>query len=74
MMRRFTENASRIFLACGPTDFRKQIPGLIATVTLQFDLDPYNGSYVLYFVTKREIRSRCSDMTKTDLSLLQKSY
>ena len=43
MMRRFTEDASRIFLACGSTDFRKQIPGLIATVTLQFDLDPYNG-------------------------------
>ena len=53
MMRRFTENASRIFLACGPTDFRKQIQGLIATVTLQFDLDPYNGSYVFIFCNKK---------------------
>lgn len=53
MMRRFTEDASRIFLACGPTDFRKQIPGLIATVTLQFDLDPYNGSCVFIFCNKK---------------------
>ena len=53
MMRRFTEDASRIFLACGPTDFRKQIPRLIATVTLQFDLDPYNGSCVFIFCNKK---------------------
>lgn len=39
MMHRFTEDASRIFLACGPTDFRKQIPGLIATISLQFNID-----------------------------------
>ena len=53
MMRRFTEDASRIFLACGSTDFRKQIPGLIATVTLQFNLDPYNGSCVFIFCNKK---------------------
>ena len=53
MMKRFAEGASRIFLACGATDFRKQIPGLIATVTMNFRLDPYNGSYVFIFCNRR---------------------
>lgn len=30
MMKRIAEGATRIFLACGATDFRKQIPGLAA--------------------------------------------
>ena len=47
MMKRFSEDASHIFLVCGATDFRKQIPGFVAAVTLQFQLDPYNGNYVL---------------------------
>ena len=46
MMKRIAEGASRIFLACGSTDFRKQIPGLVAMVTLNFKLDPYNDDYV----------------------------
>lgn len=53
MMKRFAEGASRIFLACGATDFRKQIPGLIATVTMNFRLDPYNDSYVFIFCNRR---------------------
>lgn len=53
MMKRFAEDASHIFLACGATDFRKQIPGLVAAVTLQFQLDPYNGSYVFIFCNRK---------------------
>ena len=53
MMKHFAEDASHIFLACGATDFRKQIPGLVATVTLQFQLDPYNGSYVFIFCNRK---------------------
>ena len=53
MMRQIAEGASRIFLACGATDFRKQIPGLVATVTLNFKLDPYNGSYMFIFCNRR---------------------
>lgn len=53
MMKRFTEDANRIFLACGATDFLKQIPGLAAAVTLQFKLDPYNGRYVFIFCNRR---------------------
>lgn len=53
-MKRFAEGASRIFLACRSTDFRKQISGLIATVTLNFKLDPYNSSYVFIFCNRRK--------------------
>lgn len=46
MMKRIAEGANRIFLACGSTDFRKQIPGLVAMVTLNFKLDPYKTTLV----------------------------
>ena len=38
MMRRPMQDADRIFIACGATDFRKQIPGLVALVSIQFKL------------------------------------
>ena len=53
MMKRIAEGATRIFLACGSTDFRKQIPGLVASVTLGFKLDPYNGDYVFIFCNRK---------------------
>lgn len=53
MMKRIAEGAVRIFFACGHTDFRKQIPGLVATVTLSFKLDPYNGDYVFIFCNRK---------------------
>ena len=45
--------ATKPGLACGSTDFRKQIPGLVASVTLSFKLDPYNGDYVFSFCNKK---------------------
>ena len=36
MMKRFIQDADRIFHACGTTDFRKQISGLVAMVQMQF--------------------------------------
>lgn len=54
MMRHMTSGASHIDLACGATDFRKQICGLTALVSLQFNLDPYNGSQVFIFCNKRK--------------------
>ena len=53
MMKRIVEGATRIFLACGATDFRKQIPGLAATVSLSFKLDPYNGDCVFIFCNRK---------------------
>ena len=54
MMKRIAEGATRIFLACGTTDFRKQIPGLVAAVTLSFKLDSYNGDYVFVFCNRKK--------------------
>ena len=53
MMKRIAEGASRIFLACGSTDFGKQIPRLVAMVTLNFKLDPYNDDYVFIFCNRK---------------------
>lgn len=53
MMRRLAEDASHIFLATGPTDFRKQIPGLAAAVSMQFKLDPFEGTSVFIFCNKK---------------------
>ena len=53
MMKRIAEGATRIFLACGTTDFCKQIPGLLVAVTLSFKLDPYNGDYVFIFCNRK---------------------
>ena len=52
-MKRIAEGASRIFLAYGNTDFRKQIPGLVAMVTLNFKLDLYNDDYVFIFCNRK---------------------
>lgn len=41
MMRRFIDGAEHIYLACGATDFRKQIPGLSTLVRSRFHLDPF---------------------------------
>lgn len=53
MMRRLAEDASHIFLACGATDFRKQISGLVSIVSMQFKLDPFQGTCVFIFCNKK---------------------
>ena len=35
------------------TDFRQPIPGLVASVTLQFQMDPHNGNYVFIFCNRK---------------------
>ena len=52
-MRRFLSDRDHLFLACGSTDFRKQISGLVAMVYMQFKLDPYNGSCAFIFCNKK---------------------
>lgn len=53
MMRRFLSDTDHIYLACGTTDFRKQISGLVAMVRMQFKLDPYKGSCAFIFCNKK---------------------
>lgn len=54
MLDRFAKDAAHIFIACGPTDFRKQTEGLAAIVNLQFRLDPFSEKCVFIFCNKRK--------------------
>jgi transposase len=38
----------KIYLACGPTDMRKEINGLAAIVELSFKLDPFGGAVFVF--------------------------
>lgn len=40
-------------MACGHTDFRKQIDGLAALVSMKFKLDPYSPACVFLFCNKK---------------------
>lgn len=54
MLDLFTKDAEHIYIACGITDFRKQIDGLVALVNLQFKLDPFSGRCAFIFCNKRK--------------------
>lgn len=54
MLGLFAKDASHIFIACGPTDFRKQIDSLVAMVNLQFKLDPFSDQCAFIFCNKRK--------------------
>jgi len=38
----------RVFLACGSTDMRKYIDGLVAIVEYSFKLNPYDGALFVF--------------------------
>lgn len=46
--------ADHIYLACGPTDFRKAVDGLAAIVSQQFNLDPFSKSIFLFCNKKKD--------------------
>jgi transposase len=54
MLSRIADGGEHIYLACGHTDFRRQIDGLSAMVSLKFKLDPYLSSSVFLFCNKRK--------------------
>lgn len=54
MLGHFAKDASHIFIACGPTDFRKQIDGLVAIVNFQFKLDPFSDRCAFIFCNKKK--------------------
>ena len=53
MLGEFTSNASRIILATGATDFRKQSQSLSMLVSARLQLDPFEGESVFIFCNKR---------------------
>lgn len=54
MLNTFITGAEKIFIACGPTDFRKQSNSLVQIVHGSFNLDPYNESYVFIFCNRKK--------------------
>ncbi len=54
MLNLITQGAEHIYLACGPTDFRKQIEGLAALVSLRYQLDPYSPACVFLFCNRKK--------------------
>lgn len=54
MMEAFIRDAAHIYIACGKTDFRKQMETLCTMVVNKFNLDPYTGSSVFIFCNKRK--------------------
>lgn len=46
--------ADQIYIACGPTDFRKQVDGLVSIVSSQFKLDPFSKSIFLFCNRKKD--------------------
>lgn len=54
MLGHFAKDASHIYIACGPTDFRKQIDSLVAMVNLQFKLDPFSDRCAFIFCNKKK--------------------
>ncbi|WP_313163238.1 IS66 family insertion sequence element accessory protein TnpB [Sedimentibacter sp.] len=53
MIETFIKEADHIYVACGITDFRKQIDTLCAMVIDKFKLDPYTGSSVFIFCNRK---------------------
>ena len=37
-----------VYLACGPTDLRKQINGLCTTVSADFEMDPFSSALYVF--------------------------
>ncbi|MEG1726087.1 MAG: IS66 family insertion sequence element accessory protein TnpB [Anaerovoracaceae bacterium] len=54
MLSRLIKDTEHIYIACQPTDFRKQIDGLVALVTMQYKLDPFSGCCAFIFCNKRK--------------------
>ncbi|GAX06936.1 transposase [Secundilactobacillus pentosiphilus] len=43
-----------IYLICGKTDLRRGIDGLAATITDQYELDPYSRALFLFCGTRKD--------------------
>jgi transposase len=48
-------DSRKVFLACGPTDMRKQINGLVEQVTSAFELDAFSGALFVFCNRRRDI-------------------
>ena len=53
MMDRFIEDTTHIYIACGATDFRKQMDGLAVVVNTEFQLDPFSDKCAFIFCNRK---------------------
>lgn len=53
MLGNLFEDTDHIYIACGYTDFRKQIEGLVQIVNAKLKLDPFASSTAFIFCNKR---------------------
>lgn len=53
MLERMAQDAQQIILACGVTDFRMQITGLVAMVQTKYALNPYSPTQIFLFCNRR---------------------
>lgn len=67
MLGTFVKVTKHIYIACQSTDFRKQIEGLVAIVTMQFKLDHFLKAVLLSFATKERMPLKCYVMIRIDL-------
>lgn len=71
MLNAMLKDIGTIYIAYGPTDFRKQINSLCDIVQTKFKLDPYNKSAFIFCNKKKNsIRVLCYD--KNGFVLAQK--
>ena len=63
MIKRLIDADTKIYLACGPTDFRKQIDSLIMLVSDKFNLNAYESKVMFIFCNKKKnsIKVLCYD-------------
>jgi transposase len=52
MLNNIADGVEHIYIACGVTDFRKQIDSLSALVSLKFNLDPFTPECLFIFCNK----------------------
>lgn len=54
MLNLLMDHTDHIYLACGSTDFRKQVEGLVAIVNKTFQLDAFSPTCVFVFCNKKK--------------------
>lgn len=54
MLKNIADGIDNIHIACGATDFRKQIDSLSALVSLKFKLDPFSPKCLFIFCNKNK--------------------
>ena len=72
MLARMTQDAEAIYIACGVTDFRMQITGLVSLVQSKFSLNPYSPASVYLFCNRKRDAIKALRYDQNGFALLTK--